>query len=175
MPDKKPLKVGDKIVEIGYVYWIFKIKTSKNKDGDKIKTIFFKPYYKNKNNKTLISSIPAQNIKKANIRRPLKKAKIKKLLAEFSKKTESFEPLNLVKARDTLKLNSPKETMTVLRRIWIEKKERGNQLTKSKKDVYELALNRLQEEIAFVDKISLKRAREKINSSLNKLKFKNPY
>ena len=175
MPDKKSLKVGDKIVEIGHVYWIFKTETSKNKDGDKIKTIFFKSYYKNKNNRTVISSIPAQNIKKANIRKPLKKAKLKKLLTEFPKKPESLEPLNLVKARDTLKLNSPKETMKVLRKIWIEKKERGNQLTKSKKDVYELALNRLQEEIAFVDKISLKKAREKINNSLNKLQFKNPY
>lgn len=168
MPVKKSLKVGDKIVEIGYVHWIFKIETNKDENGDKVRKIFFKPYYKNRNNKTLISSIPAKNIKKANIRRPLKEAKLRKLLAEFPKKKESFEPLNLIKARESLKLNSPKETMKVLKRIWIEKKERGDQLTKSKKDVYELALNRLQEEIAYVDKIPLKKAREKINNSLKK-------
>lgn len=169
MPDKKSLKVGDKIVEIGHVYRIFKIR-DKNGNGDKTKTIFFKPYYKNKNNKTVVSSIPAKNIKKANIRRPLKKTKLKNLLSELvKKKPEEFEPLKLDKAKDALNLNSPRETIKVIRNIWIERKEKDNQLTKSKRDVYELALNRLVEEIALVDRISLKKAREKIKSYLKRI------
>lgn len=165
MKDDKMFKVGDKIVRFGQVYKIFKIKSTEGKRG---KVIFFRHYFKSKQNKTLIYSIPVKNIDKTNIRRPVSKEELKLLVKKLSKKSDVKKPINLVQARGVLCLNDIYETAQILKSLWIEENDESANFSESKKDVFGLSKEQLVEEIAFVSGISLVMAREKIKRALKR-------
>jgi len=157
--DGDKLKVGDKIVEFGQVYRVFKII-----DG----VVYYKPYYANKENKSLVFSIPRQNLNQTKIRRPLEKGKIKKIIRGLSRKTEINGELDTEDAKESLKLNSARQTAQILKQLWYEKCNEDKNFTKSKKDVFELAINRFVEEVAFVSRTTVDGAKDKITKALNK-------
>ena len=166
MRDKRQFGVGDKIVEFGQVFRIFKIKRQKNAEGKRERLIFFRPYFKDKKDNSIIYSIPSKSIQKTNIRRPLTKRELRKLLKELSEKVEVKRKINIIKAKEILNSNDPHKIVRVLRRLWADKNDQSTNFTKSKKDVFKLSIKRLVEETAYIEKLPLKTAKEKIKEAL---------
>jgi len=167
MSAKKKLKVGDKIVRLGRVYKIFKSeKRKKGKSWEKI--IFFKPFFKRQGRRTLVCSIPAKNIEKTGIRRLFTKKKLQKILTELGKKSTVKTSLGVAQAKKILKENNPYKTARVLKYFWLDKHDESTNFTKSRKDVFKMAMRRLVEEVAFVKSISLTKAKKKIRKTLEK-------
>ncbi len=163
MKKNKLFKIGDKIVRFGRVHKIFDIK-----DKDKEKIIFFKPYFKRKYGQTLVCSIPIRNISKTGIRKLLSKKKLQELFRELSLKSEERIRVDLGKARQTIKSNNPFEIAGVLRNLWLEKKDKTQNFTKSRKEVFKLSVKKLVEEVAFVSDVSLRKAKAKIREALER-------
>lgn len=155
--DIKKLKVGDRIVHFGSLYRIFKIKK---------KVLFYKPLFKKPVNKTVVRSLPLDNVDQTDIRRPLSRYKLRQLLKNFSKIPDLKNPVNLVHAKSLLGLNAAYETAQVLKNLWREKKDPMANFSKSKEEVFKKSMRRLAEEIACIRNISLDEAREKIRSVL---------
>lgn len=168
MKDNNSFKVGDKIVDFGQVYRIFKVKKQKNAKGKEEKVIFFRPYFKTKQNRTLICSIPVNNIEKAHIRRPIAKKELKQSLKTLSKKANIKNQINTTQLREKLFLNDTGKTAQVLKTLWLDQKDESTSFTKSRKDISSLAMERLAEEVAFVGGVSIGKAREQIKAALEK-------
>jgi RNA polymerase-interacting CarD/CdnL/TRCF family regulator len=169
MKDTNTFKVGDKIVHFGEIYLIFEIKKQKTRDGQKEEPIIcFRPYFGNKEDKSLICSIPVANIEKTDIRKSISKKELKQLLKELSKKLDIEAPIDINKAKEKLILNSMEANVQILKKLWREKKEELINFTKTKSDLFETVMKRLAEEIAFVGGSSLVEARKKIKTLLSK-------
>lgn len=168
MKDKKSLKVGNKIVDFGQVYRIFKIEKQKRAKGKEETVIFFRPYFKTKQNRTLICSIPVNNIKKTKIRRPISKKELRKLLKELSQKSDIEIPINITRAKEMLNLNDPHEIVRILKSLWLEKNDKSTSFTKTREKVLRLAIKRLVEEVALVNNMSIEKAKSQIEEALEK-------
>jgi len=168
MKDKKSLKVGDRIVDFGQVYRIFKIEKQKRAKGKEETVIFFRPYFKTKQNRTLICSIPVNNIKKTKIRRPISKKELRKLLKELSQKSDIEIPINITRAKEMLNLNDPHEIVRILKSLWLEKNDKSTSFTKTREKVLRLAIKRLVEEVALVNNMSIEKAKRQMEEALEK-------
>lgn len=164
--NKSAYKVGDKIVELGQVFRIFKIQKKKNGDGKFEDVVFFRPYYKPAHSQNFVCSIPLENIEKTEIRRPISKKRVKVILNKLkkSKKNGDFPPI--LQLKDLLKSNKTSHTVRVVRILSKEKKTNPDNFSKSKRDIFESAVERLVQEIAIVTGVTQKTARKKIDSAL---------
>jgi RNA polymerase-interacting CarD/CdnL/TRCF family regulator len=163
--DLNKLKVGQKLIERGKVYRIFKIE-EKKLNGETRHIVHYKPYYKSSTDSSLVCSIPAESLERTNIRRPVTKDVIEELLEFLSKRIRSKVELDTLQAKDVLKLNDIQRSSRVLRRYWIAKKKREETLTKTQRDVIQIAIKRIVEEVAVVTGTSLTKAEEKIITAL---------
>ncbi len=157
MKNKQELKVGDKIVEQGQVFRIFKIQKE---------TIFYKPYFCVKGETSFTCSIPAENVDKTKIRNPISLADLKTLTEKLKIKNKTQDCPNADDAKELLKSDDPIETVVVLRTLWEEKERSPENFSRSKKEIFELAMERLVQEFALVSRISLEKARERIDLAL---------
>ncbi len=167
MRNGQKLRVGNKLIEYGKVYRVFKIE-KKGIDGKTERIIHYKPFFVNSLNDTLICSIPESGLKEANIRRPISKVEVRDLVKVLRKRTKVIKPIDANEAKDAMKLNDIYETAKVLRKFWREKKKKKDTFTKNKSDVLESAMQRVVEEFAIVQKISLTKAKERLESTLNR-------
>lgn len=163
----KKYKTGDRIVEAGRVFRIFKVRNRENGDGEEQRVIFFKPQYK-KNQSPLVCSIPAENADDARIRKPLTKKEFKKIFKILGKKAKKSVKVNTSSLKDKLNKNKPKLTAKVLRKLWIDKHNDNTSFSPTKKRVYRKALRNLSEELAWVNDSSVRKARKKIKKELEK-------
>lgn len=159
-------KVGDKIVEFGRVFTIFKIRRRKNSDGDIEKVIYFKPFYKTKDVSDIVCSIPESNIDKTQIRQVSTKKEFRLLINKLKKKKNLEEFPAIDKAKALLNSSDPADTARVLRKLWIERNETIENFSRSKRDIYNLAMERLVQEFATVSGFSLEKARKRIDLAL---------
>jgi len=166
MKKKKKLRVGDKIIDLGQVFRIFKIERKKDNNGKPEEVIFFKPYYQTEKTHDMICSIPVKNINQTNIRKPIKKSEFKALIERLKKRKSINDFYDLNKAKILLKSNNPLDIVNLLRSLNTEKKEKKENFSKSKQDVLRKTINLLIQEFALVSKITLEKAREKIDSAL---------
>lgn len=158
-------KVGSKLVEKGKVFRVFKVEDA-NINGKKDKIIHYLPLFKNITNNTLTCSIPESSIGTTLLRKPVSKEKINEVLAGLSKRTRYVNPVDAVVAKTKLNLNDIDITARVLRKYWLVKKKNVDTFTKTKRDVLDMAVDRLVEEVAYVVGISLTKAEEKIKVAL---------
>lgn len=170
MLDDAPVKVGDELVELGKVYKVFKIEDKMSFDGKVEKHIFFKPLFSTSDNQTLSCSIPLKNIGQANIRRPLSKKKISEIINSLSTlktldKKDLMLDINV--AKDILKMNDPLECARVLRTIWSEINGEDVIATKSRRDVFDLSIKTLAQEVALACDLSLEKAEKKLHKALS--------
>ena len=163
---KKKLRVGDKIIDLGQVFRIYKIEKKKDNDGKSEEVIFFKPYYQTEKSHGMICSIPVKNVNQTNIRRPIKKKEFKILIERLKKRKDINSFYDLNKAKLLLKSNKPLDIVNLLRSLNIEKREKKENFSKSKQDVLRKTINLLVQEFALVSKITLEKAREKIDAAL---------
>jgi RNA polymerase-interacting CarD/CdnL/TRCF family regulator len=165
---KRKYKVGDKIVEFGQVFRIFKIESQKINNGETEKVIFFKPHMKLKETAaSIICSIPVKNIDKSEIRKPMSKDEFRTLLKKFKKtEAEIFQDINKIKV--ALKSNDPKDTIRAIKALLLEKKKKSENFSKNKKDLLNSAVERLAQEFSVVYRVSLKKAKKKMHLTLQK-------
>lgn len=163
---KKKYKVGDKIVEIGQVFRIFKIKREKNGEGEYERVIYFKPYYNTKYATDLVCSIPEKNIDKTHIRKPISRGELKVLFQKLKKRKRIADFPSITKTKENLKSADLSDTINVLKILYREKKKKPESFTKSKKEVLNSALDKVVQEFALVSGASLEKARKKINLAL---------
>ena len=164
-----PIQVGDELVEYGKVYKVFAIEDKKMYDGKVEKHVFFKPVFETTENRTLSCAIPLKNITQANIRRPIaKKAMVEVLQVLSSDSFEAVELMDITIAKDILKLNDPHQNAKVLRTIWMEVNDEELNTTKSRKDMLDLSVKSLAEELAYTFEISLEKAEKKLENALKK-------
>jgi len=165
----KPFKVGDIIIDFSHVYRVFKIEKRKSAEDKKEKVIYFKLYYKTKQNKDLVCSIPVKNIGLTHIRKPISKNKMKKLLKKLSEKEDEERFINMNQAKEKLKLNKPSTTAQILKGLWLDKQDESTNFTDNRRNLLNLSMKQLVEEIAFVFGISVAQAKGKIKRRLKKL------
>ena len=171
MKNKTDFKVGDKIIDFGQVYEIFKVEEKENADGEKEKVICFKPFFETNHNKSLICSIPVESIGLTHIRKPISKERSKALLKELSEEPETRKPINIKAVKDVLNQDDLPRTVEVLKGMWFDKNDELTSSTKAKKDIFAFAVMRIAEEVAFVENISVPEAKERIKKALEKLKI----
>jgi len=170
MNDKHQFKVGDKLVDFGQVYRVYKIKKDKTLEGKREDCIYYKPYFKSEKNQSLVCSIPKSNIEEENLRKPVSKKKINETLKLLGQKPNSETVINIAVASSYLKENNPIETARLLKILWLEKQgNKEKKLSTRKKMICQNAMRHLVEEIAVVQNISLKKAKEKIIRRLEKI------
>ncbi|RLC34087.1 hypothetical protein DRH14_03700, partial [Candidatus Shapirobacteria bacterium] len=108
--DITSFKKGDKIVDGGRVYQIYKISKE---------IVFFKPFFKEDEHTALTSSIPLDSISKTSIRKVISKSEMNSALKDLASKSESANPLDVNLARNLLQTNDIKEVVSVLKRLWV--------------------------------------------------------
>ncbi len=158
--NNKNFKVGDKVINFGSAYRIFKIK------GKKDKILFFKPFFKNNSNRGLVYSIPEANLRQTNIRRPFSQRKLLDLLKKVSKRRKVKMARNTAKLKEVLNQNEPVKTLGVLKQLADEQKKNPDGFTISKHNLFKLALKKIQEEAALSFGTSLSKAEERIKKFL---------
>jgi RNA polymerase-interacting CarD/CdnL/TRCF family regulator len=162
---KKGYKIGDGLVEDGRVYRIFKICLEKNEEGTKNKTIYFKPHFKEER-PDLICSVPLSKIEMAGIRRPVSKNKLKKVFEVLSRKIKRNEQIDILVLKENLNKNKPRVTAKILKVLWLDKNRENATFSPTKKSIYTKAFKSLIEEIAYVEHISLEKAKMNIQKAL---------
>lgn len=166
MKKKRKFKVGDKIIELGQVFRIFKIEEVKNGNGQTERVIFYNPYYQTENTQSVVCSIPVKSITQTFIRRPIKKAQFNALFEKLNGKKRSNHYFDLNIAKTLLKSNDLSDTIDLLHFLIKERKKDKENFSKSKRDIMDESINILIQEFALVDGVSLKKAREKINLAI---------
>ena len=159
------IKIGSKIVDGGTVYEVFKIEKSKNGDGTQ-RIIFYRPFFEDLVNGDIVCSIPEINMTPPDMRKPVSKKEVEEVFILLSKRSNKSVEVDIIKAKDVLKLNSIFKTAEVLKNVYKEKMRKGDEFSKSKKDLLNMSFKKIIEEIALVYRVSLSTAEKKINSAL---------
>ena len=174
------VKVGDKIVQLGRVYNVFKIEKRKTNNQEE-RVILFRPYFKTEESKNIVLTIPEANLARANIREPISKKELKLILAKLAEKPKKNSAatdetseikkisLDIISVRELLNQNDPFQSVQVLKLLWREKIDKTTDISNSKYEIFNLAMDRLVEEVAFSSKLSLAKAKEKIKKALAKM------
>jgi len=165
MPIVKKLRVGNKLIEGGRVYKVFKITFLEN-EGRKERIIHYKPHYQDSNYGSLVCSIPECNLVDTDKRMPVSKREILDILKYLSKRSNRKNEVDAVDAKSVLSLNDFHETAKVLKGFWREKIKKDVNFTKTKSDVLQRAIDNMVEEVALVFGISTDNAKQKINLAL---------
>ncbi|QQS38751.1 hypothetical protein IPM62_05190 [Candidatus Woesebacteria bacterium] len=168
MSEVKHYKVGDKLVEFGQVFRIFKIENKTDSEGQPIRILHFRPYYKSPENKGMICSIPENSIGQTNIREPMSRDDAKMIMKKLSEALDDQIATDIDTVKQALGENDPHTTVRILRSLWMEKVT-SETFSKSKKDMFELSTSRLVEELALVIDITPEKTDSKIRAALEKL------
>ena len=113
------LKVGDKLVERGEVFRIFKIQIKKH-NGETQRIIHYRNYYTNSLNSSLFCSVPEGNMDEHSIRSPVSKKEMKDALKGLREKSNNTDALDVGEAKSVLNSNDVHQTLEVLRNYWRE-------------------------------------------------------
>jgi RNA polymerase-interacting CarD/CdnL/TRCF family regulator len=165
----KKYKVGDKIVRFGRVYEIFKVTEEPVLEGEGTEEIIhFRPVYETVANKSLICSIPAENVEKTNMRQPLSKEEVEELIDFLRETIEMKKRFNTRQAKELLKSNDPDKIAMILKKLAIVKHDPDTNFTYTKKRIFRKAIKRLQEEIALVKDMDLDETEKMLTEILDK-------
>jgi RNA polymerase-interacting CarD/CdnL/TRCF family regulator len=168
MTDSNKFKVGDKIVRFGEVCQITKIEKRKNDDGDAEEILYYKPYYAEPQTSKVTYSISVKNLSLASIRKPISKKELLDLIKVLSKTIEVDVPINIIEYKEAFNSNDPHEIAYTLKKIWIEKQEKADEISKSKNELYKASMKILVEEVALLKKTTVSKAEKIIKRALRK-------
>lgn len=164
MNDK--IKIGSKIIEGGTAYEVFKIKKTKN-NGETQSIVFYKPCFENSNSSDIVCSIPEHNITPPDMRKPVSKKEMEEVFIFLSKKTRGSTEVDIMKSKDVFRLNDIFKTAEVLKDVFKEKMIKGEEFSKSKRDLMDASVAKMVEEIALVYRVSLEGAKKKLFVALD--------
>lgn len=162
MSKKKNYKVGDKIIDYGQVFRIFKILRQRNSNGGHERVMYFRPFYRSSNNYNVVSSIPMKNIEQTEIRDPLSANEIKTLFIKLKKRKRTEVYFDINKTKDLFKRYDPDSDVRLLRDLWKEKKDKSETFSKNKRDIFDLVHDRFSQECAIVKGLPLQKAKDDV-------------
>ncbi len=161
MAKASKFQIGDKLVRFNSLYTIIDIQ-NRQQNGVSEEILVFEPLHKNTQNETLICTIPASNISKTNIRRPLSDEELEVFfedLADTTVEELSFKPNAVDKI---LNENHALDLAKVLKNLWIDKTDESKSFTANKKQLFQIVIKKLSQEVAFVMNITAEEAQAKI-------------
>ena len=109
--------------------------------------------------------MPEDNLTEANVRQPISTAELKEIIGKLSAKPQELV-LDAIDAKLTLNGNDIYKSVEILKVYWKEKNENKDAFSKSKKDILELAFEKVIEEVAVVKGVTLDAARLTLTSAL---------
>jgi RNA polymerase-interacting CarD/CdnL/TRCF family regulator len=154
-------KIGDRLVECGQLFRVFKIQDMKSRSGEKQRILFYKPLQHIDNNSEIVCSIPIENIEQTSIRRPMSKDEFKNLLKKIKSLSVDAFP-SITEARDALKSNDPIDTLKTIKALKKERKTSEN-FNKNKKDLLNAAIERVAYEFSEVFGVPFNKAKDKVS------------
>ena len=160
------IKKGDKIVDYGRVFNVFKISKTKAVDNKLDDCIHYKSHFPTENSNMLECSLPKSSLHLTNIRKISSKADLLKALRKLKKKMQP-QKLTTIEIEEKLKQNDLFTSAKTVALLWATKKDEDYGLTTKNKMLMEKAIESIAEELALAQKISLKKAKEKILQRLN--------
>lgn len=166
MKDSTSFKVGDMIVRFGEVCQIIRIEKRKNDDGNAEEILYYKPYYAEHRVNEVTYSISVKNLSLASIRKPISKKELLDLIKVLSKTIEVDVPINIIEYKEAFNSNNPHEIAYTLKRIWIEKQEKADGISKSKNELYNASIKILVEEVALLKNTTVSEALKIIEKAL---------
>ena len=90
------------------------------------------------------------------------------LIKVLSKTIEVDVPVNIIEYKEAFNSYDPHEIAYTLKRIWIEKQEEADGISKSKNELYKAAMKILVEEVALLKKTTVSEAEKIITKALKK-------
>jgi RNA polymerase-interacting CarD/CdnL/TRCF family regulator len=166
MKDSTSFKAGDMVVRFGQVCQITRIKKVKNDDGSLEEILYYKPYFAERQVNEVTYSISVKNLSMASIRKPISKKELIDLIKVLSKTIKVDVPINIIEYKEALSSNDPHEIAYTLKRIWIEKQEDAEGISKSKNELYKASMKILVEEVALLKKTTVSEAKKIIKKAL---------
>lgn len=160
--------VGDKLVEYGQVYRVFKVTGRKGLKGKIEVHLFYRPYFKSRINKTLICSLPTSQVVNTSIRTLSTKTTIREALRSLAKRTVN-QNLTSQDAETMLKEGDPLVTAKLLKQLWLQKQTTDNGLTTKNQLLFDTAFRNLAQETSVVLGMKIADAEDKIIAQLTKL------
>ena len=161
-------KVGDHIVDFENIYQIYAVKTQKDLKGAPVKCFFYRPLEASERDKSVVASVPIDNVAKSGLRHLISKDEVKEFFKLLGKPLDTallFEP-KLTK--EALYLNDPIKTVPILKLLFQNKIQTAEKFARTNSEVMEGIVKHLADEIVFVTKKSFKSIHSQILSTLKK-------
>lgn len=143
------LKIGDKIIDFGRVYRVFKISQTKTPQGKK-RLIHFRPFYRKSNNQDLVCTIPEESLSQTNIRRPLPKKAVKEGLERFCLYSTPSGIIGFDQSKKATSLNNFLAMINLAKDLYYSRKGENKEFTVSQKRIFNSLVDRVAEESALV-------------------------
>ena len=88
------------------------------------------------------------------------------LIEVLSTSTKIVNPIDITDYKSSFNSNDPHEIAYILKRIWIEKQENDEGISKSKDELYKASMKILVEEVALLKRTTVSEAKKIINKAL---------
>jgi RNA polymerase-interacting CarD/CdnL/TRCF family regulator len=155
------ITTGSYLIDYEQIYVITGIKNQPE-------VVYYKPYLESDKNKSLICSIPVDNLHRAGLRALLGSKEISSLLADLSK-PYSYTPsrFDLKTSKEVFLSNNLVQIIPLLQNLWSATRSEPIKDDKNARSLMELIINHLIDEISFVTKSDSSDISKKITKSLN--------
>lgn len=162
------LSAGDVLISNGKAHEVVEIKDKKNGKGDSEQYVYFRPLFRTTKSKTIMCSIPFDNIESTNKRKPVTKKKLKEIFSILNSPSEQEDVVNVRAATETLKGNDLEEVASLAKQLWMHKQHPDCKFSLRKQQLFKKALRFLAQEIAVVQKEDLDEAKAIVLKQLDK-------
>jgi len=158
---KGNITTGSYLIDCEQIYIVTDIKNQPE-------VVYFKPYLVSDKNKSLVCSIPADNLNRAGLRALLGSKEITSLLTDLSK-PYSYTPsrFDLKTAKEVFLSNNIVQIIPLLQNLWSATRSEPIKDDKNARTLMEMIINHLIDEISFVTKSPSLSVSKKISNSLN--------
>jgi RNA polymerase-interacting CarD/CdnL/TRCF family regulator len=160
-------KKHDYLIEHGQVFQITNIKDQVTDKGQPQKIVQYHTYFSSQPNDRLTCTIPLNNFKLTNIRKPITLSQAKDLFLHLNDETESGVN-DETDIEEILQANDPVQITKVIKYLWQIKQDHEQPFSQTKERLYSLGLSKIEQELALVFDISVTDARKKLLSHLKK-------
>ncbi|MDD4938358.1 MAG: hypothetical protein PHX34_05090 [Candidatus Shapirobacteria bacterium] len=161
--------IGEYITDFENIYQIFDKKIKKNYSGQKIEYFCYCSIKNGIQNKQVTCSTPVENIIKSGLRHLISKKEVNDIYKQLEEKYDEEKITDPKLIKETLYLNSPSKNVDLLKQLYSEKNKNPEIFSRTNKELVEIILMHLVEEIAFVTKKPIATIKTKITSVLSKI------
>ncbi|MFZ1721274.1 MAG: hypothetical protein WAU07_02095 [Microgenomates group bacterium] len=153
------LTKGDVLISNGKAHEVVEISDKKNSLGEVSRYVYFRPLFSTTNSKTILCSIPYENILTTNKRKPVSKKKLQEIFSILNSPALQEEILNVREASEVLKGNDLEQVAILAKQLWMHKQNPGCNFSLRKQQLFKKALRFLSQEIAVIENQDIESAK----------------